>query len=350
LEETALTTTAPWTRFDRWAGALLMLFAVIVAVATILVAPKASEPLLMVAVVVAGLVSTGVPVVAIYGLSVGRAWARPVAVALLWLAILEGLLEILSALTRGSLYFPLGAIAAVFVLRMRPAERPPWLAGGGRVLAIALALTLLAYGLPPAAEYVMRPGNTPLSVAPEALALTVLLQCTPSDGPAKEIRATASWKWREHELLAHGQDALAFRWSVIDNDEEPQQPLFADLLRLRDAPGTGFTVTAAGETIYPGRSGASGPFWLGDEGPSGDIVRTLEQEAEMNGAHVEPVMIEVDAQRLRDDTFLMVLAPDPLYLANTTTSGYGHATITLDVGYVHAGRWTVWADSVGCAW
>jgi hypothetical protein len=327
-----------------------MLFAIIAALVSILVASKTPEPLLIAAVVVAGLLSAGVPLVAVYGLSVGRAWARPVAVTLLWWAILTGLLEVLSALTRSSLNVPLGAIAAVLVLRMRPAERPPWLAGGGRVLAIALALTLLAYGLPPAAEYVMRPGNSPLSVASEALAFTATLQCTPSDGPAKEIRATASWKWREHELLAHGQDALAFRWSVIDNDEDPQQPLFADLLRLRDAPGTGFTVTAAGETTYPGRSGASGPFWLGDEGPSGDVVRALEQDAEMNGAHVEPVMIEVDTQRLRDDTFLMVLAPDSLYLADTSTSGYGHATITLEVGYVHAGRWTVWADSVGCAW
>jgi hypothetical protein len=326
-----------------------MLFAVIAAVVAFLVASKTSEPLLVAAVAAAGLVSAGVPLVAVYGLYMGRAWARPVAVALLWVAIAAGLIEILSALTRSSLYFPLGAIAGLLVLRMRPAERPSWPAGGGRVVAVALALTLLAYGLPGAAEYVMRPGNSPLSVAPEALSLTATLQCGPSGGPAEEVRIAARWTWSDHESWPHGDDALAFRWSVIDNDESPPSPLFGDLLSLRAAPGTGFTYTEQG-SVNPGREGASGPFWLGLSGASGDVVAGLAQAAGEPWVHVEPVMIEIDRQQLRDDSFLMVLAPDPVYLEHPVDSGYGHATISVEVGYVHAGRWTVWSDSVGCAW
>jgi hypothetical protein len=348
-DDATLTTTAPWTRFDRWAGALLMVFGIIAAVVATLVTAKTREPLFVAAIVAAGVIGAGLPLAGVYGLSAGRTWARPVAVTLLWWAILTGLVEVLAALTRSSLSIPLGAIAAVFVLRMRPAERPPWLASHGRPVALALALVLLSYGLPSAAEYVMRPGNTALSVAPEALAITATLQCTPSDGPATKIRATARWRWTEHEALPHGEDALAFRWSVLDNDETPQSWLYADLLGLIEAPGTGSEFSDKG-FVNPGREGSAGTFWLGDEGASGDVVRLLEQEAETRAAHVEPVMIEVDRQQLRDDTFLMVLMPDTVYLADLSSSGYGHATITFDVGYVHAGRWTVWSDSVGCAW
>jgi hypothetical protein len=232
---------------------------------------------------------------------------------------------------------------------MRPADRPPWLAGQGRPVAVVVGMVLLSLALPPAAEYVMRPGNSPLSVAPDALAMTAALRCAPAGGPATEIRATATWRWAQHELLPHGEDALAFRWQVVDNDETSQQPLYADFLGLKEAPGTGFTSTDQG-SVNPGREGASGPFWLGMAGASGDVVGELAQEAEGQWARVEPVVIEIGSQQLRDGTFLMVLAPDPVMLADLATSGYQHATVTFDVAYVHAGRWTVWSDSVACAW
>jgi hypothetical protein len=84
-------TTAAWARFDRWAGALLMLFTIIAVVAAILVASATQEPLFVVVILAAGLATAAIYVLAVYGLSAGRAWARPVAVTLLWVAIVLGL-------------------------------------------------------------------------------------------------------------------------------------------------------------------------------------------------------------------------------------------------------------------
>ena len=91
---------------------------------------------------------------------------------------------------------------------------------------------------------------------------------------------------------------------------------------------------------YPGRAGATGQYWLGTEGASDDVVSGLSQAAEQAGAVIEPVMIEVGLQQLRDDQFQMVLAQDGPRRVN--------ATLTVDVGYVHAGRWTIWSDAVSC--
>jgi hypothetical protein len=78
------------------------------------------------------------------------------------------------------------------------------------------------------------------------------------------------------------------------------------------------------------------------EGSSGEIVTDLSQEAEQKGALIEPVMIEIGLQQMQDDQFLMVFTPD----GRPPTD----AVITLNVGYVHAGRWTVWSDPVTCSW
>lgn len=351
-DDATLTTTAPWTRFDRWAGALLMVFGIIAAVVATLVTAKTREPLFVAAIVAAGVIGAGLPLAGVYGLSAGRTWARPVAVTLLWWAILTGLVEVLAALTRSSLSIPLGAIAAVFVLRMRPAERPPWLASHGRPVALALALVLLSYGLPSAAEYVMRPGNTALSVAPEALTITAGLDCDLAAGGSAEVRMSVAWKWKQAELLPHGTDALVFRWQTADPAADDSTPL--STFQLKDARGTGFAITDQGP-VRPGREGAAGPFWLGPQGPdvidivieglmltlgaSDDLARGAARQH--HGGLAETVMIDVDRQQLRDDTFLMVLGFDGI--------ARRHGILTVDVAYIHGGRWFVWSEPVSCS-
>ncbi len=157
-----------WSRFDRWAGALLMVFAVVSSVAAVFVASTADEAIIGASVLVSGFATGGIQLVTVYGLAFGRAWARPVAVTLLWVAIGIGLAQVMIALTRNSLLIPFGAIGAVAVLRVRPAERPAW--PEGHVLAVIVALAVMAFSfLPPAAaEYALRPGNSQLSVAPAA--------------------------------------------------------------------------------------------------------------------------------------------------------------------------------------
>lgn len=275
----------------------------------------------------------------VYGLSAGRAWARPVAVLLLWLAIVVGLVQTALAFAGGGILFPLGAIAAALVLRMRPAERSPWPDGHRGPVGTALAIFMFSLALPAAANFLMQPGNSPLSVAPDTLGLTASLEC---DGVAEQpdrIGVAARWTWTQAELGPHGTDAPAFRWRI--DDPGTGEPISPWRFQLADAPGTGFTKTDQG-SVYPGREGATGSFWLGTEGASGNVVSDLAQAAEQDGALIEPVMIEVDRQRLADDQFVLTLAPDgPVPI---------HATLTIDVGYVHAGRWTAWSNSVSCAW
>jgi hypothetical protein len=221
-------------------------------------------------------------------------------------------------------------------------------------VVIAVAVLLLSLALPPAADYLMRPGSSALSVTPDALAITATLQCAPPASPATELRATAKWRWTQHELLPHGTDALAFRWQVTD--PATGDPLAPYLVQLTDAPGTGVSITDQGRA-NPGPDGSPGPFWLGPEGPDSteDVVPALMSAlgASDDFAHAatrqhheglaETVMIRVDRQQLRDGSFLMVLGPDP------NAYGQVHGEVTIDVGYVHAGRWIVWSEPVSCS-
>ena len=351
---TSETVTGPtaWAGFDRWASVVLMSFAVIEVAVAILVAPGIREPLLVGAVFCAGLAAAATHLIAVSGLSMGRPWARPAAVMLLWLAIIIGLVQLVTALSSGSLNIPLGAIAAALVLRRRPADRSPWPEGRWGSMVAVLALFLFSLALPPAANYLLQPGRSPFSVAPDSLALTAGLVCDGRGGAPTKVSMTATWKWDRAELLPHGTDALAFRWQTSEPASDGS--LSPRTFVLDDAPGTGFSRSGQGATD-PRREGATGYFWLGDAGPddtdlvmsglltdlqaSDDLARSVTRRHHEGVA--ETVMIDVDRQRLRDDTFAMVLAAD--------RNAHLHGTLTVDVGYVHAGRWMAWSDAVSCS-
>ena len=328
-----------WARFDRWAGALLMVFALIALGVSILVISATEEPFIVAAILVAGLAAAVIHLLAVFGLSSGEPWARPVAVMLLWLAILVGLVQTALALAGGGIFVPLGAIGAAFVLRMRPRDRSPWPDDQGRSVAIVLAVFLFSWVLPPGVSYLMQPGHSPLSASPDALGLTASLDCDGAAEQPNRIGVTARWTWKQAEVAPHGSDALVFRWRMHDPDLGEQISPWR--FRLADAPGTGFRSSDQG-SLYPSREGATGSFRLGSDGSSGDMVLELTQQADGDGARVEPVMIDIDSQHLQDDRFLIVLAPDG--------STPRHATFIGDVGYIHAGRWIVWSDTATCSW
>ena len=239
---------------------------------------------------------------------------------------------------------PLRIIAAALALRTRPHQPLPALSGRARrVAALGVATSLLAGAVSPAASYALTPGNSPLSVAPDALELGAAIACTYQSGVPKEARLTAIWTWRQHEWLPMGADTLVFRWLVADTDRQP----IPDRFVVREAPGTGYTPTE-----NPGRAGATGPFWLGVSGPSGDRANQLVQDGELRGAHVQPVVVEVDRQRLRDDSFSLVITAE--FAIDSSGAAHSvlpdHGSLAFDVAYLHLGRWIVWADSRACTW
>jgi len=347
-----VTAATLWARFDRWASALLMLFAIVEVAVSILVSSAMREPVLVAATMAAGLAAAATHLIAMYGLSVGRAWARPVGVTLLWLAVVVGLVQVVTALSSGSLYIPLGAIAAGLVLRMRPPDRPPWPQRHAPSVVVALLLVSLSFGLPSAAGYLLRPGNSALSVRPDSLVLTAGLACDESTGMPAEIRMTATWRWKEAEILAHGTDALAFRWQTSDPASDAS--ISTRTFLLKDAPGTGVSLVGQHAT-NPGRERTTGPFWLEDTGSdntdtvmsdlmtglqAGDhLIRAPAREHHEGSA--QTVMIDVDRQELRDGSFLIVLGSDP--------SVHLRGILKVDVAYVHGGRWIVWSDPVSCS-
>jgi hypothetical protein len=85
-----------------------------------------------------------VMVVVAWGLVQGRAWAKPLAVALLCWFVVSGLVEVLADLTRGVITVPLGAIAAAILLWKRPTGfgRTP-LAGMDRRVATVLVVAFV---------------------------------------------------------------------------------------------------------------------------------------------------------------------------------------------------------------
>lgn len=158
--------------------------------------------------------------------------------------------------------------------------------------------------LPPVAGYLMGPGNSPLSVGPEAVELAADVQCDTSVLPAK-VRMTAVWRWREDELLPSGKDALAFRWQTADPDGNPMS---ASVWRLREATAAGVAITDQSRTDR-GREGATGAFGLGYQGPDqaaaamesllialkadDDVIARQAQDAAHTDGLVETVMIPV---------------------------------------------------------
>jgi hypothetical protein len=69
-----------------------------------------------------------------------------------------GLAQVVQALTKNSLLIPFGAIGAIVVLRVRPAERPAW--PEGHAPAVILAFGVMAFSLvaPVLASSLTQPG------------------------------------------------------------------------------------------------------------------------------------------------------------------------------------------------
>ncbi len=135
-------------RFARWAAILFAVLAGVTILVAIVVTAKADAPTLNKAI---GLAQVAVAVallfIAIWGLGVGAPWARPFAVVVLLLLVVEGALSFAGSLLKGNLNVPLLAIAALVVLgqRRRPVVPLP-LAGRERsILTILVTLMIVQW-------------------------------------------------------------------------------------------------------------------------------------------------------------------------------------------------------------
>jgi hypothetical protein len=143
-----------WAGFDRWSSNLFLLIAVLTFVVLLAVGGLAGESGVPTNVVLTTLALALVQVVLLVTASIGLdrhwAWARTTARWILWIMIVTGVGGALIDLLQPRLTIPLGAIAAIVVLRRQPgsissiAGRNWWIAIG--IGAVFLAATIAMAG------------------------------------------------------------------------------------------------------------------------------------------------------------------------------------------------------------
>jgi hypothetical protein len=138
---------ARWAGFDRWSSNLFLLLAILTFVVLLTVGGLAGGSDIPMDVVVITLAFAAVQVVLLVIASIGldrhRAWARTTARWILWIMILTGVGGALVDLLGQKFTIPLGAIAAIVVLRRQPGPTPV-LGGRDSWIAIGIGGLLLA--------------------------------------------------------------------------------------------------------------------------------------------------------------------------------------------------------------
>ena len=142
------------------------------------------------------------------GLSRGRAWARPLAVVMLWVLVVSGTVRFFAAL--GTTFtIPLEAIAAGFVLGRAPAGAGtlPVPRNERRIVLAGAAIFIVASFWPTLSTMLLRPGGSPFAVGDGAIAVTVTADCSGARGEAG-IRADVTWTWSARDILPGSTDGL----------------------------------------------------------------------------------------------------------------------------------------------
>ena len=300
-------------RFERWAarlfGALLVLigFALVIGLAN-----RGDVPL---GAVVLALAATPLGVVAllgaIWGLGESRSWSRPLALAMLWILIAGGVVQIVMKLP--TIHFPLEAIAAVFVLRTAAdARQSQPLTGRDRRIAFALTgLFLLSTAWPLVSSAALRPGASQFAVGPDALNLSVSADCSDASGSAG-VLATVRWKWRDRDLLPGSTDGLFVGWRANIDEEAPSYDQEASVLPIGVWPGSGSPATSLIQPLEGSWDGQSTTFGI-------DVARAGQADGEV----------------------IVVLRP---------LSGHPHGSVVISATYVHLDRWERDAEGRACSW
>ena len=136
------------SRFERWASIFFAVLAAVTILIGLVVFTHADAPFVKKAVGVAQLTAFVVLLfIVIWGLGVGAPWARPFAVVVLLLLVIEGALVFGGSLLKANFNLPLAAIAALVVLGQRhgPVVLSP-LAGRDRsILTILVTIMVVQW-------------------------------------------------------------------------------------------------------------------------------------------------------------------------------------------------------------
>jgi hypothetical protein len=148
VDEPTAPVAAPSSRFDQLAKVVLVLALLVVALAAGLVLPATAQeaPDRLAVALVAVVLSTALPALALFGLLTRAPWRRPVASTALWFLVLSGVLETVVGTSTGQVRIPFLAIAAVFVLVDRAPRRVEG-HRGIRALAVGLGVAGLVWYL-----------------------------------------------------------------------------------------------------------------------------------------------------------------------------------------------------------
>lgn len=277
---------------DRFIGCATIVLAVgllVVVVAALVVLPGVvAQGAVPAVVAIIGVVLAAVlPLLALGGLVSGAGWGIPVAVIALWLLVASGIAETVQALTRGTLSFPVLAIAALVVLmRPRPVVRGHL---AMRLAAVALAAVTVTWSVVAPAALL---SSSPLVVDETALDLRATLSgCTLGEtgGPPEPAEIAIHWRWSDTEPVPWGVDAVLVEWAVADRTPNAEAGDGAGAYQLAslDVPAgavEGDPPSVTGEAVEaelleqrPGT--ASTTFWIdiGADGMhDGDAVAVLE--------------------------------------------------------------------------
>ena len=218
---------SPADGLDRFAWRASLLFMGLVVLDFVIVVTTLSKPdLPMVARLLYALAPIAwsvLAVVLIIGLA-WRTWAIPASIIVLLGLIVAGAVTTVVELAQGRLHFPIGLILAVIVVRSLPTGTPYW--ARDRVARMAVVGALLVVGFvnawPLGVDALLRPGASPLSVGPEALAMKVEVECASPRSADEGVTATAriTWRWGSSDWFADGKDTLVVTWYESGSPEE----------------------------------------------------------------------------------------------------------------------------------
>ncbi len=301
--------------FERWAARLFAVLLVVIVAATLVTLAGDGDLPPGARLVALGSVpiDAAVLLIAMNGLAGARPWARPLALAILWILVLAGIVRFVAALGTG-LFFPLEAIAAAFVLRTAGSGgRRPRTTGRDRWIVVPLAsLYLLASFWPVVTTALLRPGASPFAVSAEAIDLDVAIDCSDATGAAG-VRVTIGWAWREQDLLPGSTDGLLLNWGPAGDGEAP----------------------------YYDHEASVGPpgVWDGLGSPATTLRQPIEQS--MRYGRTTTFGIDVAGHGQADGQLDIVLRPG---------GSRPHGSVQVLAIYAHLDRWARYSDPASCAW
>lgn len=303
-------------KFERWASGLFAVLLVVIVLAALaaLVASGDLPPGERLLILGGVPIAAAILLIAIGGLAGTRPWARPLALALLWTLVLAGIVRFIAALGT-SLVIPLEAIAAALVLRMAEGGKiVPRPAGRDRWIVVSLAgLYLIATLWPAASAALLRPGASIFAVGPDALDLSVTVDCSDATGD-EGIRVEIEWTWRERDVMPGSTDGLLVQWAPAGDGEAP----------------------------YYDQTASAGPpgVWDGLGSPAAALIQPIAQS--MPYGRTTTFGIDVAGHGQFDGKLAIVLRP---------SDSRPHGSVQVLALYAHLDRWTLYSENPeSCAW